>query len=244
MTTMYMLATSSRELEVAVAEVTKCDLGLIARPQVELGSLRDLVATATRERPLSLKYPALIMGDGYQARSSAGFVKIDSWSAIWEIQMVIAGEYRRTGDIRPHRPVRGGILSPCTVWADTNPGWGIEAAASILYQLYPGEVIISEGQSNWSRGYHLCLGDNPLDVDIRRETRSEVLEPLRLENFTAALLRAAFRANKGLSGPLLMARESVRQSAEQIHSQELDEFLTARLGQGTQASAWEASALG
>lgn len=196
MTTMYTIDTTTRALEVGVAEVTKCDLGTIVRPQVMLGRLEDLVANATREQPLRLDYPVLLVGGGYRARSSAGFVSVDTWNRWYPATCVVAGEYRRTGDIRPHRPVHGGILPPCTVWADGQFGWSNEAAASILLQQNPGEVVITEGQSNWARGYHLAAPEGAwqtFDFDnvVEVEWSHKVLRALSPENYATGSARPA-----------------------------------------------------
>ena len=264
MTTMYTIDISSRALEVGVAEVTECDLGLIVRPQAELGRLEDLVAKATRENPLRLDSPILLTGDGYQAQSSAGFVSVDSWSRSYPCRDIVAGTYRRTSEIRPHRPVSGGVLPPSTVWADSEAGWRIEAVASILMQQSPEEVVIAEGQSNWARGYHFLASEeawsehmfNPAAVErgewglAEGEWRQEVLDVLRVKNYAAALLRAAHRALRrtGQSAPLAGARESLLQTAAAIRNQELDEFLAGHLSRGywqtARPSTWEVATIG
>lgn len=252
MTTMYTINTSARSLEVAVAEVTKCDLGLVVRPTHQLGRLEDLVARATKEEPLRLDSPILLMGEGYQAQSSAGFVRTESWRMSWAVEDVVAGEYRRTHDFRPHRPVLGGILPPSTVWADNDPGWANEAAASVLQQQDPRAVIVAEGQSNWARGYHLGRIDEGAwfgPEAIEAEWRAEVLDAMSVENYTAAIFRAHFRALKkrGVSGGLSMAREGLREVAEELGVAELSELVATRLSRGyfqvARMSTWEMATL-
>lgn len=253
MTTMYTIDTSTRSLEVGVAEVTKCDLGLIVRPAHQLGRLEDLVARATKEAPLRLDSPILLMGEGYQAQSSAGFVRTESWRMSWAVEWMVAGEYRRTHDARPHRPVLGGILPPSTVWADRNFGWADEAAASVLLQQDPEAVIVSEGQSNWARGYHLARIDEETRFSpeaIEAEWRTEVLDAMSVENYAAAIFRAHFRALKkrGVGGPLSMAREGLQEVAAELGNPELSQLVATRLSRGyfqaTRMSTWEMAIIG
>lgn len=69
--TILTIDTRTRELKVASVSVTKTEMGLVLRKGAEIGCLKDVCAGLVGK-----DYWYLILGSGYQAQSSAGFVRL------------------------------------------------------------------------------------------------------------------------------------------------------------------------
>lgn len=260
MTSMLVIDTTSRALAVFTANVTRSATGLVVRPGLEVPGLGFFAKGSAWHSPKSSAgLPILLLGDGYQARSSAGFVSVTGGGLPWQTYPIVGW----LGDhgLRVIRPRVARLLGPARIVEDkasTNSNCStadaVLAGLPLLAAADRRAVVIAEGQSDRVQVYRLlpvdpqAAGIAPFSVgEIEEEHRSDMFAP---EAVAGQLLRAAYRANKraGWLGPLTGARESVLRSAERIRSQELNEFLASHLSRGfwqtARPSTWEVACVG
>lgn len=228
MTKMLVIDTTNRGLTLATANVSRSQTGLVIRPALGLPGLGFFAEGADWRSPKdSGGLPVLLIGDGYQARSSAGFVSVTGAGLPYQTHPVVGW----LGDhgLRVIRPRVARLLGPVRFVAEksaTNSnGQTAEAVRAGLPLLAVADlrsVVIAEGQSDRVRVWRLLPHDPAADrissfevTDLDEEFRGEMFAP---EVVAQRLFRAAYRAEerRGESNPLVSARLSLSQSAERI----------------------------
>lgn len=152
MTTMLTIDTTSRDLAVWTANVTRAECGgLVVRYGLRLPSLGWMVRDRDWRCPLAPDLPVLLIGEGYQARSSAGHVTVH---ARWAPDQAVVGVLDDRA-LRSVWPCPARILGRTRIVSDggtgnSNPATAaaVEAGADLLMQVDPTSVIITEGQSD------------------------------------------------------------------------------------------------
>lgn len=129
MTTMLVVDTSTRDLEMFTANVSRSATGLVVRPALRLPGLAFFARGSGWRSPKETGLPVLLLGDGYQARSSAGFVELRGalpWQTypvvgwlgdrglrvIWPRTARLLGSVRVVGS-QPPRTRTAARLRPC-----------------------------------------------------------------------------------------------------------------------------------
>lgn len=227
MTTMLVIDTTTRALLAFTANVTRGPSGLVVREAMHLGDLGDLASPSPDGRPTPLgDLPILLIGDGYQSRSSAGFVEVRGHQLMssWPI----VGWMQTDRPLRVIRPRIGRLFVPAelkkvAVATNSNPQTAdaARAGAALLANSQRRRtgrrIIISEGQSDWVRTFVLELPEEcSLDWDsLHKEHQAERFAP---ESLARTLFRAAYNAARrdGYTAPVAMARGSLRRSAERV----------------------------
>lgn len=228
MTTMLVIDTTSRAISMGTANVSRSQTGLVVRPGLELPGLAFFAAGADwRSAKTSGGLPVLLIGDGYAARSSAGFVSVTGAVFRYRAHPIVGW----LGDrgLRVIRPRVARLLGPVRIVADKTATNSNGSTASAVLDGLPllaaadhRAVILAEGQSDVARVWRLLPADPaaewipPFEVgDLEEEFRSEMFAP---EAVAQRLFRAAYRAyvRRQVAGPVGCARESLRKSAERI----------------------------
>lgn len=195
MTTMLVVDTTTRELDAWTASVTRAQAGFVIRLGAEVGTLESLT-----ERCGSVNMPVLLVGDGYQARSSAGFVSVldNHWRAV-DCPPVIAVLNPDKG-FRV-RPQAARLLPGGTVWfekvhtfSNSNPA-SAEAAIEgikLMSSMNPDDTFVVEGQSDrlWACRIHSSDRDAP-SVSV-----TDISPEHRVDQFT---LQAVLRRRLGFA---------------------------------------------
>lgn len=237
MTSMLVIDTTTRTLAVFTANVTRAEAGLVVRPGLELPGLGFFAAGSSWTQPKdSAGLPVLLIGDGYTARSSAGFVSVTGGGLPSQTHPVVGW----LGDrgLRVIRPRMARLLGPVRIVEDkasTNSNWGTAAAVHaglpLLAAADPRAVIIAEGQSDRVAVYRLLPADPrakaiaPFALEgVEKEHRAEMFsaESVVRRHFVS---RYNWRIKQGDSpaGALHDARRWVYESA-------FGEFAEGRLG--------------
>lgn len=217
--TVFGIDTCSRELHVFTASMTRVaeSGGLVLRMGAQLGRLTELLAAGNGQ--LRLNMPLVVVGGGYAARSSDGFVGLHIPGYMPRVEVVggagfgyekylESGEYRRVGDgLRRFPAPWPALLLPagCVVEAvlthgNSNPATAAAAAAGLELLAGPDAVVVTEGQSDWTRGYRVQAPRNlttgePGRIDRLTVDAESIPPEHRAEMFTAeaAAVDAAVR---------------------------------------------------
>lgn len=210
MTAMLVIDTTSRTLAVYTADVTQAETGLVIREGLEIGPLQLLVPGGRDwQNPVETGMPVLVLGDGYQAQSSAGFVRLSGRAR--GRQAVVVGRLDANRPLRLIRPTPAELFAPGRLMAQrahSNSNWGTASAAlqgvALLDQVQVGLTLV-EGQSDRTSVWRL-LGErgDPLFPFVG------ALDPEhRAERFTpAAVGAAAARAHARMSEHDHLPREA------------------------------------
>lgn len=258
MTSMLIIDTTTRGLAVFTANVTRAATGLVVRPGLELPGLGLLAKGSSCQPKDSGGLPVLLIGDGYQARSSAGFVAVTG-AIPWQTHPVVGW----LGDhgLRVIRPRTARLLGPVSIVEDkastnsnANTADAVMAGLPLLAATDPRAILIAEGQSDKVSVYRLLPVDPRAEAiasfdlnEVEEEHRAERFEP---EAVAASWLRNAYRAHKRqrVLAPLSCARSSVLESAKKVGNTELNELLKTHLSRGfwqtARASTWEVQVIG
>ena len=152
MTSMLVIDTTSRALAVFTANVTQAPAGLVVRPGLELPGLDFFVGDADWRSPKKSKLPVLLIGEGYSAQSSAGFVSLKG-AIPWE-KTPIVGWLGDRG-LRAIKPLEARLLEPVRMLKDktfSNSNSGTAQAVldglPLLAAADPSAILIAEGQSD------------------------------------------------------------------------------------------------
>ena len=159
MTSMLVIDTTSRSLAVFTANVSNAPAGLVIRPGLELPGLGHFLRTADWRSPKITGLPVLLIGDGYQAQSSAGFVSVTG-AIPWE-KTPIVGWLGDRG-LRTVKPIEARLLQPVRMLKDKTFSNSISGTAQavldglpLLAAADPSAVLIAEGQSDRVSVYRL-----------------------------------------------------------------------------------------
>lgn len=228
MTTMLVIDTTNRGLTLATANVSRSQTGLVIRPALGLPGLGFFAEGADWRSPKdSAGLPVLLVGEGYQAQSSAGFVSVGGYGLPHQTHPVVG----TLGDhgLRVHRPRVARLLGPVRFVAEksaTNSNGrtaeAVRAGLPLLAVADLRSVVIAEGQSDRIRVWRLLPHDSNADrissfevAGLDEEFRGEMFAP---EEVARRLFRAAYRAEERRGGdyPIMAARQSLSQSAERI----------------------------
>jgi len=198
---MLVIDARSREVATYVANVTRAEAGLVVRKAIELPSLFRLAQGRGWDNPFPTDMPVLVIGQGYQARSSCGFVtvqygtKVEVWHRIEDdAELHIAVVAMQGDDDRPLRmvrPVEAAVFKCARLIADKVMGNSncqtadaVSAGVKLLLAADPRAVAIQEGQSDRARVVRL-LPDDPKAERLAAFPLEEIEEEHRADRFTA-----------------------------------------------------------
>ena len=246
MTTMLVIDTTTRDLRVFTANVTRSETGIIVREGLELPGLEFLTRGANWRHPKdSGGLPVLLVGDGYDARSSAGFVDVRGPLRRF-VEVAIVGTLPMDRALRVHRPRKARLLGPVRFVADssaTNSNWrtasAVCAGLSLLESSDPEAIIIAEGQSDYVRVYRLLPVD-PVGTryraiaavevgDLDEEHRGDMFTP---EAVAQVWFRTALRywTSQDVYGAQSCALRDTLESADKADCREIHTLLESEEG--------------
>ena len=182
MTTMLVIDTTTRGLRVLVAYVTRSETGLVVREALELPGLEFFARGADWRHPKdSNGLPVLLVGDGYDAQTSAGFVDVSGPLRRFA-EAPIVGTLPMDRALRVHRPRKARLMGPVRFVAESSASNSNQRTASavcaglpILAAADPEAILIAEGQSDYVRVYRLLPVD-PVGTPYRGIPRVEVTD--------------------------------------------------------------------
>ncbi len=226
--TMLVVDTTNRGLEMFTANVSRAETGLVVRPALPLPGLGFFARGADWRRPKdSAGLPVLLIGDGYEARSSAGFVAVSGHEHLPKVPIIgWLGDH----GLRVIRPRVARLLGPVRFIADLSAmnsnartAEAVLAGIQLLRAADRRAVVIAEGQSDYALVHRLLPADaKATDLaftgEVAEEFRREMFAP---EAVMRSLFRAAYRAEHRAwphGTAVNAARWSLRQSAERLPS--------------------------
>lgn len=182
MTTMLVIDTTTRGLRVLMANVTRSETGLVVREALELPGLEFLTRGSNWRSPKdSGGLPVLLVGDGYDAQSSAGFVDVRGPLRRFA-EVAVVGTLPMDRALRVHRPRKARLLGPVRFVAESSASNSNQRTASavcaglpLLAAADPDAILIAEGQSDYVRVYRL-LPVEPVGTQYRGIARVEVAD--------------------------------------------------------------------
>ena len=183
MTSMLVIDATARSLAVFTANITNAPAGLVVRPALELPGLDFFIGDADWRSPKITGLPVLLIGDGYSAQSSAGFVRVEGIAPYPAVPIV--GWLGDRG-LRAIKPCQARLMNPVRLVKDktfTNSNTGTAEAAlegvTLLAEADRRAIVIAEGQSDRVAVYRLLpatpgqwigsVSRGSLDIEHRSE---------------------------------------------------------------------------
>lgn len=145
----------SRKVTTYTANVTKTGFGgLVIRQAMELPSIMFMASGHDWQNPLYIDLPVIIIGNGYQAQSSAGHVRILEGMRCRATSKTVVGILPYGGSfIRVNLQAR--LLPPCKLIksevfgnSNTSTAAAVFGGLKLLLQADPRALLIEEGQSD------------------------------------------------------------------------------------------------